>query len=395
MTSTVKAPVPVGHGMDSAFIRAFTSPILLNALKEFTGSLTRPVLIQRRQVAKCLTVRKGCIYPHAAALGVARSKARSISGFTGTGNSGQQSRDATATYSVHERFPEVLFIVADMLVNLVNHSGVVVPHERRQRDRIVALQQLSRCPAVASEVTEHFLAGLLGEAKKAVANGVFRPGIAALVPEKLAVDMTRHQASDDFERNPMQVDDALRALALALLCWKDDALTFQLHMARLNRSGFLGPASGMPDEHEEIPEGVALCNKRKQMLVVLRLHVDFAPSGRRLLHPSKGSPFEMSLLYRPIPNALHSDDGATGISRSPGGLAVRPFRHVKRLDGCRLKFYNAGVFKEVAEVAAVPFQAARSPVFFAPSKILRNERMNCKSHALLSNQKATTSLLWR
>jgi hypothetical protein len=64
----------------------------------------------------------------------------------------------------------------------------------------------------------------------------FVHGALRFLTEQLSLGSDRHKASDDLQSRPMQVDDAGIAFTLRLFSGNDDALVFELDMARFDVS---------------------------------------------------------------------------------------------------------------------------------------------------------------
>jgi hypothetical protein len=376
VTLTVKAPVTVGHGLNSACSGMFTSPILLNALKAPTGSPTRPALkpsgsLQYAKAVYSLT-RQG--------FGKCGQTLIPYSVLTGTDNSGKQSRDVSSTL-FHERLIKMLPILADMAVNLGKHGTIGMSHKRGNGQVIVSGDELASTEAMPHAVGKDVLADLARELNKAITERELSPRRSSAIQEKIARTIFGHKSVDDFKRSALQIDYAFSSLAFRLFRREDNTLFVEFDMAAFNGSRLLRSASGMPKECKNISEGVAVFDTPQNSGKVIRGHIGFPALGRRLLHAIKGAGFKMPLLYSPIKDALYGDNSATAIGASPSGLTVNPFRDMEGLYCGSLKVSNSVVLEKVKKIAGVPFVRALRPVLLTPQKVLRNECMNvCHAH---------------
>lgn len=383
---TVKAPVTLGHGLDSAVSRAFTSPVLLNALKASKRPLTPPVL---RKPSDSLQYAKTIYTPTRQRFGWPGQRPAQYPVFvSGTGNCGPHIiglKPKTILWLVCESTLQMGFIVRNMRINFGKHGTVGMAHDGGNCQVVMPLDKLAGSKAVTGGIGKHLLANDLGDTQKPITNSVLRPSRSSLIQEKFARAIFGHKSVDDFKQDTLKVDYALTALPFRLFRRENDTFFIEFDMPRLYSSRLLRSASRVPNEKKQVAERIAFRKQGKNLLEVVGLHIDFTTLCRRLLHTGKRSAFKMPLLYRPIPDTLYGNNSAPAIGAAPCGLTIYPFRDAKRLDGHSVQIGNAGMIKEIAEITAVPFERARSPMFFAPSKILRNERMNCNIHALQPN----------
>ncbi len=306
---------------------------------------------------------------------------RVISDFalSGISNSGRHITGASPeTYSlIYERSFQVGFVIADMAVNFSQHAPVCVPHNGSNSKVVMALNEFPRAKSMALGVAEEPAPKFLGDAMEAVADGELSPCTTTLIDEQLAVPALRHKTGYNFKSNALKVDNALGALSFGLFYWKHDALAVKLHMARFNSPYLLRPASSVPDKKEQVAERIGNRNHAKDLLEVIGLHVDFPALGSRLFHAQQGANFKMPLLYCPIPYTLHSNDSAPAVGASPCGLAVNPFRDVKRFDSRSSQIRNTRILQEALKVALIPFARTRRTMLATPQEILGDKRVNC------------------
>jgi hypothetical protein len=160
--------------------------------------------------------------------------------------------------SIRQRLLQVIDLPVQMSVDLTYHGAIPMSHQFGDGQVVVALHEFPGCEAVPSIVHGLLPACREGKAVHSVAHRVLRPRPPPDVAEQLALGSHCHQAGHDLQRRAVQVDDTRVTLALRLVLRDDDSLVIQLNVPGFDVPGLLRPAARMPEEQEEVAEGVAL-----------------------------------------------------------------------------------------------------------------------------------------
>ena len=226
-------------------------------------------------------------------------------------------------------------------------------------------------------ISKHAFSDLLRNAVEPVTDRELRPRFSALIEKQLILSLSgEKQTGDDVQRDALQVDDALGASALAFFCREHNALVLQFHMARLYMAYFLRAAAGIPDEQEQVAEGIGFRKKRKNLLEVLRLHVYFAALRRGLLQLLHRVGFKIPQLDAPIVEPLNGNIGATLVCVAPAFAAIHPIDYMERLKACGRHISDARMLAEGFEMPGVPFKGAGAAMALAPNQVLRAKVIN-------------------
>jgi hypothetical protein len=167
------------------------------------------------------------------------------------------------------------------------------------------------------------------------------------------------------------MDESRVTLALRFFLGDDDDRSLQIDVTRFDVPGFLWPTAGVPDEQEQIPEGVAFLNPSKDRLEVIRSHRIVAAPGHRLRDPLQRRRVDISHLLRPVARPLHGHDTAALVGVAPVLVGINPFDDVVGLQGGkRTVGLVAKVGQKAGPVLVVPLRRASRAMLEAPGKIL-------------------------
>jgi hypothetical protein len=113
---------------------------------------------------------------------------------------------------------------------------------------------------------------------------------------------------NDLQGRAVQVDELRVALALRFLLGDDDDGSVQVYVPRLDMPGLLRSAAGVPDEEEQVAEGVAFpnpsdCLRHPALLFHLALIREVALHARNTIGPQPKRPSFHLALIREV--ALH------------------------------------------------------------------------------------------
>lgn len=253
-----------------------------------------------------------------------------------------------------------------------------MPHERCNRDAVVALDKFTSPKTVTHGVTEHLLAQPFGKSMEAVADCVLRPRRSPVIEEQLpAAGLIGQKAFDDVQRFALQVDDSLVALALRFYSGKYNALLIKLNMTRLDMPNLLRSAAGQPHKGNERAEWIVWGKQREDVIKINRRHVSLTTFGLRLFDLLKRGGLYIAHFLGPIIDTLHGHDSAALVGVAPGGLAIRPFNYMERLERHSIKLGDAGICQKVVEIICVPFKSAGRFMLGTPGRILVEEFVDC------------------
>src|SRR5579883_2164658 len=101
----------------------------------------------------------------------------------------------------------MLVMLAEMGVNLGQHTSVLMAHQFRDYQLVVAFDQLAGGKAVTPGVSEMLDAGMLLQAAETAIHGVGGPRPSIGVQEHIALGTVAHPSPDDVGGEVIQPDD--------------------------------------------------------------------------------------------------------------------------------------------------------------------------------------------
>lgn len=256
-----------------------------------------------------------------------------------------------------------------------------MPHERRNGEVIVPLNQLTSAETVPCRVSEHLFAGSFRDAKKTITDRIFSPRVSAIIAEDFAVICTvNHQALDDLQGIALEIYNPLGAFPFRFFGGKYNTLPVKLDMTRLYMSCFLRPATCLIDEDEKPAERITLAEKAKDLVKILFRHVRFPTLRSRLFQAGNWVGIYIAELDSPVIHPLDGHNRAASKGISPCRMAVYPFSDVIGLE-LESRDANIGpeVLPEALKVPGVPLSSPGGSVLLAPREILGKNVVYCNA----------------